>query len=145
MHSTTLPTGNAYRYAVENFQQLLKNISQKQADHKLWWPEIFDKCIYIALYNHFTFYLSKYQNGFKKHRSFLLNMLSFLKKTHEALDSDPDSEIVAFYTDFSKAFDKVPHHKLIQKVAQIRVGGCLLGILINHLENRKLFEKNQQL
>ena len=64
--------------------------------HRKCIPEIFDKCIYKALYNHFTFYLSKYQHGFKKHRSFLLNMLSFLKKTHEALDSDPDSEIVAF-------------------------------------------------
>ena len=33
----------------------------------------------------------------------------------------------------------MPHHELIQKVAQIRVGGCLLGILINYLESRKLF------
>ena len=53
-------------------------------------------------------------------------MLSFLKKIHEALDSDPNSEIVAFYTDFSKAFYKVPDYELIQKVAQIGVGGVYL-------------------
>ena len=66
-------------------------------------------------------------------------MLSFLKKIHEALDSDPNSEIVAFYIDFFKAFGKVPHYELIQKVAQIGVGGCLLEILINYLENRQQF------
>ena len=72
-------------------------------------------------------------------------MLSFLKKLHEALDSNPNSEIVAFYSEFSKAFDKVPHYELIQKVAQIGVGGCLLEILNNYLENRKQFEGNRQL
>ena len=66
-------------------------------------------------------------------------MLSFLKKLHEGLDSDPNSKIVAFYTDFSEAFDKVPHYELIQKVAQIRAGGFLLEILINYLENHKPF------
>ena len=71
--------------------------------------KIFEKCIHIALYNHFTVYLTKHQHGFVNHRSVLSNMFSFLKKIHEALDSDPNSEIVAFYNDFSKAFDKVPH------------------------------------
>ena len=44
------------------------------------------------------------------------NMLLFLKRIYEALDHDPQSEIIAFYTDFSKAFDKVPHYELIQKL-----------------------------
>ena len=101
--------------------------------------KIFEKCICIVLYNYFPFHLTKHQHGFVKHRSVLSNMLSFLKKIHKALDSDPNSEIVAFYTDFSKAFDKVPQYELIQKVAQIGVGGCLLKILINYLENRKQF------
>ena len=101
--------------------------------------KIFEKCIYIALYNHFTFYLTKHQHGFVKHRSVLSNMLSFLRKIHEAPDSDPNSEIVAFYTDFSKTSDKVPQYELIQKVAQIGVGWRLLEILINYLENRNQF------
>ena len=42
-------------------------------------------------------------------------MLSFLQMIHEALDSDPNSEIVAFYTDISIAFDKVPHLELVKK------------------------------
>ena len=39
-------------------------------------------------------------------------MLSFLQKIHEALDSDPNSKIVKFYTYFLKAFDKIPHLEL---------------------------------
>ena len=42
-------------------------------------------------------------------------MLSFLKSIHDALDNESSTETVAFYTDFSKAFDKVPHFELVQK------------------------------
>ena len=66
-------------------------------------------------------------------------MLSFLRKIHEEEESDPNSEIVAFYTEFSKAFEKVPHYDFIVKVAQIGVGRCLHEILINYLESRKQF------
>ena len=52
-------------------------------------------------------------------------MLLFLKRIYEALDQDPQSETIAFYTDFSKAFDKVPHYELIRKFIDIGVGGCL--------------------
>ena len=45
-------------------------------------------------------------------RSF--ELVVFSQKIHEALDSDPNSEIVAFQTDFSKAFDKKPQYELMQ-------------------------------
>ena len=66
-------------------------------------------------------------------------MLSFLQKVFKELDKDRSSEIVAFYTDFSNAFDKVPHFELLCKVAEIGVGGCILEVLINYLTNRKQF------
>ena len=66
-------------------------------------------------------------------------MLSFLKSIQDALDNKSSTEIVAFYTDFSKAFDKVPHFELVQKVANIGEGGCLLEIIIDYLDNRKQF------
>ena len=70
-------------------------------------------------------------------------MLSLLEKIHEALDSDPDSENVAFYTDFSKDFEKVPHYELIQKVAQIGVRGCVLETLINYNRSQAVCENRQ--
>ena len=45
-------------------------------------------------------------------------MLFFLQKVYKAIDEDGSSEIVAFYTDFSKAFEKVPHIDLLCKVAE---------------------------
>ena len=99
--------------------------------------KIFAKCILIALYIFFTFYLNKHQHGFLQHRSVLSKMLSSFRRILEALHSDPNSENVAFYTDLSKAFDKVPHYEIIQKVSQIRVGGSFLQIWINYIENRK--------
>ena len=39
------------------------------------------------------------------------------------------SEIIARYTDFSKAFDKVPHLKPLKKLSQIDVGGCIFEVI----------------
>ena len=44
--------------------------------------------------------------------------------------------MVAFYTDFAKAFDRVPHYELLKKVSAIGVGGCFLDILCDYLERR---------
>ena len=63
-------------------------------------------------------------------------MLLFLKRIYEALDHDPQPEVIAFYTDISKTFDKVPHYELIQKLIEIGVGGYLLKILYNYLSER---------
>ena len=101
--------------------------------------KILEKCIYVALYHHFSTFLTKHQHGFVKNQSVFTNMITFLTKIHDALDNDPNSEVIAFYTDFSKAFDKVPHFELLKKVANIGVGGCLPQILMDCLSNRKQF------
>ena len=79
----------------------------------------------------FSKFLTKSQHGFVRRRSVQPNMLLFLKRICEALDRDSHSEIIAFYTDFSKAFDKIPHYELNQKSIDIVVGGCLLEIVID--------------
>ena len=82
---------------------------------------------------------AKHRHGFVENRSIFTNKITFLKKIRDALDNDPNSELIAFYTDFSKAFDKVPHFKLLKKVANIGVGRCLLQVLMDYLSNRKQF------
>ena len=118
------------RRKIENYRPVsLLNIDSK----------ILEKCIHIALYNHFQTFLTRIQHGFVRRRSVQTNILLFLKKINEALDHDPQSEIIAFYTDFSKAFDKVPHHELIQEMIDIGVGGCLLEILIDYLSDQRSY------
>ena len=118
------------RRKVENYRLVsLLNIDSK----------ILEKCIHIALYNHFQNFLNKSQHRVVRKRSVQTNMLLFLKRIYEALGHDPQSEIIAFYTDFSKAFDKVPHYELVQKLIDIGVGGCLLEILIDYLSDRRQY------
>ena len=78
--------------------------------------KILEKCLYEALYGHFLKFLTNRQHGFLRQKSTVTNMLSFLQKVYKALDEDSSSEIVAFYTDFSKAFHKVLHFELLCKV-----------------------------
>ena len=112
------------RRRVENYRLVsLLNIDSK----------ILENCIYIALYNHFQKFVTKSQHGFVRRISVQTNMLLFCKRIYEALDNDPQKEIIAFYNDFSKAFDKAPHYELIQKMIDIGVGGCLFETLIDYL------------
>ena len=66
-------------------------------------------------------------------------MLIFLKDIHESLDRNSSDKVVAFYTNFAKAFDRVPqypHYELLKEVSAIGVGGCFLDILYDHLGRR---------
>ena len=83
--------------------------------------------------------MSKHQHGFVRVRSVTTNMLSFLQKIYEAMDKNTSDNIVTFYSDFSKAFDKVAHKELLFKVGQIGVGGCFLTVLVDYLQSRKQF------
>ena len=56
----------------------------------------------------------KSQHGFLKGRSCLTNLITYLEDVTRAIDEgDP---LDAIYLDFSKAFDKVPHKRLIRKI-----------------------------
>jgi len=54
------------------------------------------------------------QHGFRKGKSCLTNLLSFLDKVTDYVNEG--SNIYIIYLDFAKAFDKVPHHRLLQKL-----------------------------
>ena len=64
-------------------------------------------------------------------------MPTFLKQICLALEHYYNSEVVAFYTDFSKVFDKLLHFERIKKVAETGIGGGLLEVRINFLGNRR--------
>ena len=55
------------------------------------------------------------QHGFTKGRSCLTNLLSSYRKAYETEDNDDNYDII--YLDFSKAFYKVPHDRLLSKFA----------------------------
>ena len=58
--------------------------------------------------------LLKSQHGFTKGKSCLTNLLLFLEDITKAIDEGKPLDVI--YLDFSKAFDKVPHQRLLLKI-----------------------------
>jgi hypothetical protein len=75
------------------------------------------------------------QHGFINGRSCLTNLLSFYSSIVEAVDSGKDCDVV--YLDFSKAFDTVPHERLIKKIESHGIGGAILSWIRAWLYQRK--------
>ena len=56
------------------------------------------------------------QHGFRNKRSCLTSLLDFFAKVIDTYDSDNNKVVDLVYLDFQKAFDKVPHERLMAKV-----------------------------
>ena len=63
--------------------------------------------------------LADSQHGFRSGRSCLTNLLSFLDRVSGMVDDG--GCVDAIFLDFAKAFDKVPHLRLIKKLTSVMV------------------------
>ena len=77
---------------------------------------------------------SEKQFGFISGRSTTLQLLHVLNIWTEILDQG--GKIEAIYCDFMKAFDKVPHKRLIHKIDKYGIKGNTLGWIKAFLSNR---------
>ena len=74
------------------------------------------------------------QHGFRKGRSCLTNLLSATDDWTKEMDMGNNVDII--FLDFSKAFDKVPHRRLCDKLYDYGLTGKLLSWLRDYLTNR---------
>ena len=74
------------------------------------------------------------QHGFSK-KSCLTNLLSFYRKVFETLDSGDRYDIICL--DFSKAFNRIPHRRLISKVRAHGIDGKVLEWIRGWLTSRE--------
>ena len=79
---------------------------------------------------------SQKQFGFMKRRSTVLQLIHVMEKWVAALDAKDD--IIVAYLDFQKAFDKVPHRRLIYKLNQYKLWSPLITWIQNFLSGRTL-------
>ena len=79
--------------------------------------------------------ISKTQHGFVPNRSCLTNLLEYLEKMTELVDQGHSVDI--FYLDFAKAFDKVPHVRLMSKVRAHGIEGLVANWIEEWLKDRK--------
>lgn len=75
------------------------------------------------------------QHGFRSGRSCLTNLLEFLEFITKQLDEGNNVDVI--YLDFSKAFDKVPHRRLLHKLRSHGIGGGLVNWIGEWLTDRK--------
>ena len=74
------------------------------------------------------------QHGFVNRKSCFTNLLSTFEEWTSALDQGFGIDVI--FLDYSKAFDSVPHHRLISKLEAFCVLGNLSLWLSNFLSNR---------
>ena len=74
------------------------------------------------------------QHGFRTGRSCLSNLLSFFDEVSKSIDSG--TAVDAIYLDFAKAFDKVPHGRLLHKLEKYGIRGQLLNWIKAWLSGR---------
>jgi hypothetical protein len=79
--------------------------------------------------------LTNAQHGFRKGRSCLSNLLTATEHWTAFLDKKLACDII--YFDFAKAFDTVPHHKLLCKLHAAGIPDFLYNILFSYLTDRK--------
>ena len=75
------------------------------------------------------------QHGFMKKRSCLTNLLEFLEFVTNYIDQGKPIDVI--YLDFQKAFDKVPHKRLMLKIKSFGIVGQIYDWIEDWLKDRQ--------
>ena len=75
------------------------------------------------------------QHGFRRHRSCLTNLLEFFHFVFSEHDREKAVDVI--YLDFQKAFDKVPHRRLLRKVRSLGIDDSVADWIENWLRDRR--------
>ena len=79
--------------------------------------------------------ISPHQHGFVPGRSCMTQLLESMDDWTSIIEESGSVDII--YTDFQKAFDSVPHRRLIQKMKSAGINGSVLRWVEDFLANRK--------
>lgn len=97
--------------------------------------KVFEQLLYPILSWHFKLIIDPNQHGFMRARSTTTNLVSFVDNISKELDTC--FSVDAIYTDFSKAFDRVNHQLLLDKLSAYGVAEPLLSWFGSYLSKRK--------
>ena len=96
--------------------------------------KVFEKIIRSFIVDFVENKVSKHQHGFVKGKSCLTNLLETVDCVIVLLDEGAPVDIL--YFDFKKAFDRVPHKRLIYKLKCMGIQGKVLNVISDFLMNR---------
>ena len=97
--------------------------------------KIYEKILYVQIYEYFNKIFCKYLCGFRKGHSTQHCLLFMLDKLNKALDKGLYTGILL--TDLSKAFDSISHDLLIAKLSSYGFSKNSLNLMNDYLNDRK--------
>lgn len=101
--------------------------------------KIFEHILVSSVMHHMESnrFLTDRQHGFRRNHSCEGQLISVIQDWQSILDCRPSSRVDAIFLDFSKAFDKVPHERLLHKLNAYGIQGQTLTWIRAFLTNRK--------
>ena len=97
--------------------------------------KILDNIVTDEVFEKFKRVIIPQQHGFFPKRSTVTNLLNYTETLQKCVDQGGQTDVV--YTDFAKAFDKVNHNKLLEKLTPMgSLVHCLSGL--NHTLKKDL-------
>ena len=96
--------------------------------------KLFELLVSKILTSHFTHFISPSQHGFMKGRSTVTNLLEFSNYAISVIEGGDQLDVV--YTDIRKAFDRLRHSILLQKLYDIGIHSSLLNWIRTYLHSR---------
>lgn len=96
--------------------------------------KILERIVHTQVYNSLASTFIPEQHGFLKNRSTASNLLTFVDRI--ALSMDSGSQVDAIFTDYTKAFDRIDHYILLQKLLAAGIHGNLFRWFTSYINNR---------
>ena len=98
--------------------------------------KVYEKLVRVHILDFLEDSISKHQHGFVKGKSCLSNLLETFDAILDILDEGAPVDLL--YFDFSKAFDSVPHFRLLSKLEGFGVKGKVLDVVKDFLTDRTM-------
>ena len=98
--------------------------------------KVLEKLMFDIMYSNVQKLLQNSQHGFRTKRSTITNIKLYLHEIYLMYDNKNVNNLSSLYLDFEKAFDKVNHLKLIEKLSHTGFSGACLSLLKNYLSDR---------
>lgn len=99
--------------------------------------KIFDKVMYSRINLHMKKYVTTFQHGFTNGRSIETNLINYVNYINRGIDNSKQTD--AIYLDLTKAFDRVDHSILLNKLNYYGFSDKLIIFFASYLTSRKQY------
>lgn len=97
-------------------------------------PKVFELIIFDSVYSHCSSLLIPNQHGFVKHKSTITNLVESTSTFINNMEAGFQTDVI--YTDFSKAFDILPHSVILLKLKKLGFPEYFLKWINSYLNDR---------